>query len=168
MPRNKIAVIDTKDGKPTKLVEVGKTPHPGRGANFIDPKFGPAIMGDWPPGDDSITLIGTDPRKHPTPLGPLSAHRRVWVAARCSWKTHPKSKNLARLIRRSIPSQVLVNQLPSGISTTRQGNELIPIGGMVRHQRWPKRVVQPEYNKAGDEVWFSVWNEGSGISNCCG
>ena len=21
-----------------------------------------------------------------------------------------------------------------------------------------KRVVQPEYNKAGDEVWFSVWN----------
>jgi nitrite reductase (NO-forming)/hydroxylamine reductase len=22
----------------------------------------------------------------------------------------------------------------------------------------PKRVVQPEYNAAGDEVWFSVWN----------
>ena len=21
-----------------------------------------------------------------------------------------------------------------------------------------KRVVQPEFNKAGDEVWFSVWN----------
>ena len=21
-----------------------------------------------------------------------------------------------------------------------------------------KRVVQPEYNKAGDEVWFSVWS----------
>ena len=31
------------------------------------------------------------------------------------------------------------------------------------HREWadlgegPKRV-QPEYNKAGDEVWFSVWN----------
>ena len=22
----------------------------------------------------------------------------------------------------------------------------------------PRRVVQPEYNRAGDEVWFSVWN----------
>ena len=22
----------------------------------------------------------------------------------------------------------------------------------------PKRVVQPEYNKAGDEAWFSVWS----------
>ncbi|MFP5325407.1 MAG: cytochrome D1 domain-containing protein, partial [Gammaproteobacteria bacterium] len=21
-----------------------------------------------------------------------------------------------------------------------------------------KRVVQPEYNKAGDEVWFAVWS----------
>ena len=26
------------------------------------------------------------------------------------------------------------------------------------HGEGPKRVVQPEYNKAGDEVWFSVWN----------
>ena len=22
----------------------------------------------------------------------------------------------------------------------------------------PKRVVQPEFNRPGDEVWFSVWN----------
>ena len=22
----------------------------------------------------------------------------------------------------------------------------------------PKRVVQPEYNRAGDEIWFSVWS----------
>jgi hypothetical protein len=52
-----------------------------------------------------------------------------------------------------------------------------PVGGRVRHQEprqtlckvlpiaeWAglgegaKRVVQPEYNKAGDEVWFSVWS----------
>ena len=29
---------------------------------------------------------------------------------------------------------------------------------MGRHQEGASRVVQPEYNKAGDEVWFSVWN----------
>ena len=29
---------------------------------------------------------------------------------------------------------------------------------MVRHQRGVRRVVQGEYNKQGDEVWFSVWN----------
>jgi nitrite reductase (NO-forming)/hydroxylamine reductase len=38
---NKIAVIDTKEGKLAALVDVGKIPHPGRGANFIHPKFGP-------------------------------------------------------------------------------------------------------------------------------
>ncbi len=37
---NKIAVVDTKEGKLAGLVDVGKIPHPGRGANFVDPKFG--------------------------------------------------------------------------------------------------------------------------------
>src|SRR5690606_24636348 len=36
---NKIAAIDAKEGKLAGLVDVGKTPHPGRGANFIHPKF---------------------------------------------------------------------------------------------------------------------------------
>ena len=36
---NKIAVVDAKEDK---LVEAGgcKIPHPGRGANFVHPKFG--------------------------------------------------------------------------------------------------------------------------------
>jgi nitrite reductase (NO-forming)/hydroxylamine reductase len=34
-------VVDTKEGKLAALIEVGKIPHPGRGANFIHPKFGP-------------------------------------------------------------------------------------------------------------------------------
>jgi hypothetical protein len=39
-----------------------------------------------------------------------------------------------------------------------KGYELIPIGDWSGIKDGPKRVVQPEYNKAGDEVWFSVWN----------
>src|SRR5512134_1979918 len=38
---NKIAVVDTKIGKLAALVDVDKIPHPGRGANFVHPKFGP-------------------------------------------------------------------------------------------------------------------------------
>ena len=38
---NKIAVVDTKEDKLAALVDVGKTPHPGRGANFTHPKYGP-------------------------------------------------------------------------------------------------------------------------------
>jgi nitrite reductase (NO-forming)/hydroxylamine reductase len=35
---DKIAVIDTKEGKLAAVVAVGKTPHPGRGANFVHPE----------------------------------------------------------------------------------------------------------------------------------
>ena len=61
--RNKIAVVDTKEDKLAALDDVGKVPHPGRGANFVHPKFGPV----WAPshlGDETISLIGTDPKKH--------------------------------------------------------------------------------------------------------
>ncbi len=40
--RNKVAVVDTEDGELEALVETGgTTPHPGRGANFVHPEFGP-------------------------------------------------------------------------------------------------------------------------------
>ena len=60
---NKIGVIDAKDGKLQALVDVGKIPHPGRGANFIHPKFGP-VWATGHLGDEKIALIGTDPEKH--------------------------------------------------------------------------------------------------------
>ena len=34
----------------------------------------------------------------------------------------------------------------------------MPIGEWSGICEGPRRVVQGEYNKAGDEVWFSVWN----------
>jgi nitrite reductase (NO-forming)/hydroxylamine reductase len=60
---DKIAVIDTKEGKLAASISVGKTPHPGRGANFIHPKFGP-VWSTSHLGDETISLIGTDPVKH--------------------------------------------------------------------------------------------------------
>ena len=39
-----------------------------------------------------------------------------------------------------------------------KGFEVLPIAEWAQLGEGPKRVVQPEYNKAGDEVWFSVWS----------
>ena len=36
--------------------------------------------------------------------------------------------------------------------------EVLPIAEWAGLGEGAKRVVQPEYNKAGDEVWFSVWS----------
>ncbi|MDH3644954.1 MAG: nitrite reductase, partial [Gammaproteobacteria bacterium] len=38
------------------------------------------------------------------------------------------------------------------------GYQVLPIAEWAELGDGPKRVVQPEYNKAGDEVWFSVWS----------
>ncbi|HEX7218962.1 MAG TPA: cytochrome D1 domain-containing protein, partial [Burkholderiales bacterium] len=35
---------------------------------------------------------------------------------------------------------------------------VLPIAEWAGVGEGAKRVVQPEYNKAGDEVWFSVWS----------
>lgn len=39
-----------------------------------------------------------------------------------------------------------------------KGYEVLPIAKWADLGKGPKRVVQPEYNVKGDEVWFSVWN----------
>ena len=154
---NKIAVIDTKEGKLEKLVEVGKTPHPGRGANFIDPKFGP-VWATGHLGDDTIALIGTDPKKHPDNAWKVVRSLKGLGGGSLFLKTHPKSKNL--WVDTTLNPEAAVSQSVAvwDINNLEKGNELIPIGEWSGIKDGPKRIVQPEYNKAGDEVWFSVWN----------
>ncbi len=90
---DKIAVVDSREGKLTALVDAEKIPHPGRGANFIDPEFGP-VWATSALGNENITVIGTDPEGHPD---------QAWKAVRILKgqgggslfvKTHPNSSNL--------------------------------------------------------------------------
>jgi len=154
---NKIAVIDTKEGKLEKLVEVGKTPHPGRGANFIDPKFGP-VWATGHLGDETISLIGTDPKKHPDQAWKVVRTLKGLGGGSLFLKTHPKSKNL--WVDTTLNPEANISQSVAvyDVNNLDKGYELIPIGDWSGIKEGPKRVVQPEYNKAGDEVWFSVWN----------
>ncbi|MBV2194162.1 MAG: nitrite reductase [Azonexus sp.] len=154
---NKIAVIDTKEGKLEKLVEVGKTPHPGRGANFIDPKFGP-VWATGHLGDETISLIGTDPKKYPDNAWRVVRTLKGQGGGSLFLKTHPKSKNL--WVDTTLNPEANISQSVAvyDVNNLDKGYELIPIGDWSGIKDGPKRVVQPEYNKAGDEVWFSVWN----------
>ena len=154
---NKIAVIDTKEGKLEKLVEVGKTPHPGRGANFVDPKFGP-VWATGHLGDETISLIGTDPRMHPGNAWKVVRTLKGLGGGSLFLKTHPKSKNL--WVDTTLNPDPAVSQSVAvfDVNNLDKGHELIPVGEWSGIKAGPRRIVQPEYNKAGDEVWFSVWN----------
>ena len=60
---NTVAVIDALEGNLEALVDTPAVPHPGRGANWIDPEFGPV----WTTshlGEGSLIAIGTDPEGH--------------------------------------------------------------------------------------------------------
>jgi len=157
---DKIAVIDTKDDKLTAVVSVGKTPHPGRGANFVHPKFGP-VWATGHLGDETVSLIGTDPKKHPQQAWKVVQTLKAAGGGQLFLKTHPKSKNL--WVDAPLNPDPAISQSIAvfDINNLDKGFDLLPIGEWAGVKPGAKRVVQPEYNKAGDEVWFSVWSGAS-------
>jgi nitrite reductase (NO-forming)/hydroxylamine reductase len=154
---NKIAVVDTKDNKLVALIDVGKTPHPGRGANFVDPKYGP-VWATGHLGDESVSLIGTDPEKHKASAWKVVRSLKGQGGGSLFIKTHPKSKNLWVDTPLNPDAKVSQSVAVYDINNLDKGFEVLPIAEWAGLGEGAKRVVQPEYNKAGDEVWFSVWS----------
>jgi len=154
---NKIAVIDAKDNKLVKLVDVGKIPHPGRGANFVDPKYGPVwATGDL--GDDGVAVIGTDPVKHKGNAWKVVRMLKSQGGGSLFIKTHPKSHHLYVDNALNPDAKVSTTVAVYDIRNIDKGFTVLPIAEWSGIKDGPRRVVQPEYNKAGNEVWFSVWN----------
>jgi nitrite reductase (NO-forming)/hydroxylamine reductase len=154
---DKIAVVDSKEQKLTALIDVDKIPHPGRGANFVDPKFGP-VWATSALGNEKITLIGTDPVKHKDSAWKVVRVLQGQGGGSLFVKTHPKSKHL--WVDTPLNPDPKIAQSVAVFDTTNleAGYKVLPIAEWANLGEGPKRIVQPEYNAAGDEVWFSVWN----------
>jgi len=154
---HKIAVVDIKDGKLAATIDVDKVPHPGRGANFIDPKFGP-VWATSHLGADTITVIGTDPVKHKQHAWKVVRAIKGHGAGSLFIKSHPKSRNL--WVDAPLNPDARINQSVGvlDINNLEKGVTVLPIAEWADLGEGAKRVVHPEYNKAGDEVWFAVWN----------
>ena len=155
---NKIGVVDTKEDKLAALIDVGKIPHPGRGANFVHPKFGP-VWATSHLGDETVSLIGTDPKKHKENAWKVVQTIKAQGGGSLFIKTHPKSKNLWVDTPLNPEAKVSQSIAVFDINNLEKGFEVLPIGEWAGiKDDGAKRIVQPEYNKAGDEVWFSVWS----------
>ncbi|MBV7378896.1 nitrite reductase [Maritimibacter dapengensis] len=160
--RNKLVVIDTKEGKLTAITETdGLTPHPGRGANFVHPDFGP-VWATSHLGDESVALIGTDPEGHADNAWKIVDTFYALGGGSLFIKTHPESDNLyvdAPLNPDAETSaSVAVFKISELSADADPEYTTLPIGEWAGIADGQPRVVQPEFNKAGDEVWFSVWN----------
>ncbi|ENO83228.1 nitrite reductase (NO-forming) [Thauera sp. 27] len=160
---NKVAAVDTKDGKLAALVDTAKIPHPGRGANFVHPQFGP-VWATGHLGDDVVSLISTahDDKK----FAKFKEHNWKVVqelkmpgAGNLFVKTHPKSKNLwadaPMNPEREIAESVYVYDL-TDLSKEPKRLDVAKDSGLPESKAI-RRATHPEYNEAGDEVWISLW-----------
>lgn len=155
---NKIAVIDAKEDKLVKLVDVSKIPHPGRGANFRHPQFGP-VWATGHLGDEAISLIGTDPVRFKAHAFTEVAQLKGQGGGSLFIKTHPRSTNLYVDTALNPDPKVSQSVAVFDIRNLAAGFKVLPIADWADlKDDGAKRVVQPEFNKAGDEVWFSVWS----------
>ncbi|HND40035.1 MAG TPA: cytochrome D1 domain-containing protein [Accumulibacter sp.] len=158
---NKVAVVDTKEGKLAALVDTAKIPHPGRGANFVHPKFGP-VWATSHLGADVISIIGTDPGRNPQHAWKVVQEIKNHGANSLFVKTHPKSKNLW--------ADAPLNPDPkmAGSVTVYNIDELgsadpkpqvidLAAAADLGKTKGIQRVVHGEYSEKGDEIWFSVW-----------
>jgi nitrite reductase (NO-forming)/hydroxylamine reductase len=154
---NKIAVVDSKEDKLAALVDVGRIPHPGRGANFVDPKHGP-VWATGHLGDETIALIGTDPAKHSKSAWKVVRSLKAQGGGNLFIKTHPKSSNLWVDTPLNPDPKIAQSVAVFDIKNLDKPFVVLPIGDWAGVGEGAKRITQPEYNKAGDEVWFSVWS----------
>jgi nitrite reductase (NO-forming)/hydroxylamine reductase len=153
---NKIAVVDTQVGKLVKLIDVDKIPHPGRGANFVHPKYGP-VWATGHLGSEKIALIGTD-EHHKESVWKVVQYLEGQGGGNLFIKTHPKSTNLWVDTPLNPDPKIAQSIAVFDIRNLDKPAVILPIAEWAGLGEGAKRVVQPEYNKAGDEVWFAVWS----------
>jgi nitrite reductase (NO-forming)/hydroxylamine reductase len=159
--RNRIAIVDTKEGKLVAVIESGgKTPHPGRGANIMHPKYGPVWVTSHL-GDEIVSFIGTDPEGHPDQAWKVVQTVEGQGGGSLFVKSHPKSGHLyvdtPLNPEAELSSSVAVFKI-ADLANDSPEYTVLPIGEWSGIAEGQRRVVQGEYNLAGDEVWFSVWN----------
>jgi len=154
---NKIAVIDSKERKLVALTDVTKIPHPGRGANLNDPKYGPVWVTSAL-GNANVTFLGTDPEGHPDSAWKVVRTLEGQGGGSLFVKSHPKSSNLWVDAPLNPDTSISQSIAVYDVNNLEAGFEVLPIAEWADLGEGAKRVVQPEYNMDGTEVWFSVWS----------
>ena len=154
---NKVAVVDSRERRLEAMIDVAEIPHPGRGANFRDPEYGP-VWATSALGNANVTFIATDPAGHPEHAWKVVRVLQGQGGGSLFVKTHPESSNL--WVDTPLNPDETVSQSVAVFDTNDldAGYEVLPIAEWAGLGEGPKRVVHPEYSADGREVWFSVWN----------
>jgi nitrite reductase (NO-forming)/hydroxylamine reductase len=159
--RGKVVVIDTKESKLVAITETGgQTPHPGRGANLMHPKYGP-VWATSHLGDETVALIGTDPVGHPDQAWKVVQTLESLGGGSLFVKSHPTSGHLYVDAPLNPDAEISASIAVFKVADMTQDEPeytVLPIGEWAGIAEGQPRVVQGEFNQEGTEIWFSVWN----------
>jgi len=145
---NKIVVIDVPNKKLVKIIETGKTPHPGRGTNIKNNLGNLWVTSHL--GENKLSFIKTNPGE-----GQWTVVKEVEASGNGGGalfvKSHPKSKHL--WVDRTLNPNAELNSSVDvfDIKTLELKANLKAPEGV------DGRAVHFEYNKKGDEVWVSYF-----------
>ncbi len=146
---NKIVIIDVPNRKLVDIVETGIKPHPGRGTN-ITLANGDKVWITSHLGENKIVGIKTNPGEGQWTVvtevkAPGAGGGALFV------KSHPKSKHL--WVDRTLSTDAALNSAVDVFDTRTMKH----IKTITMPEGVNGRMVHMEYNKAGDEVWISVF-----------
>ncbi|WP_350332931.1 cytochrome D1 domain-containing protein [Coralliovum pocilloporae] len=152
---NQMVVVDAKTRKHEATIDVGKLPHPGPGANWIDPKCGP-VGGTTHLGEGTVTVWGNDPAGHPDQAWKV-CYTVETDGPGLFIRTHPKSKYVwADQTKHPEPE---VQQSIQVIS--KETGEIVKTMQLTDKEGYA--VVHSEFNADGTEVWVSIWNRSTSL-----
>jgi nitrite reductase (NO-forming) / hydroxylamine reductase len=147
--RNRMAVIDVQEQKLVTTFETGTLPHPGRGANWEDPEYG-WVNATVHIGEPLLSVYGADPENHAEHAWQVVRRVPLESSGSLFLKTHPESP--------WVWADMTMSNDPA---MTRRVCVYSKEQGQI-HRCWDVSdhgaVVHFEYNRAGDEVWVSVWD----------
>jgi nitrite reductase (NO-forming)/hydroxylamine reductase len=150
-----MVIIDSKTRKLEAMIEVDKKPHPGPGANWNDDKCGP-VSGTTHLGVGKVSVWGNDPKGH---------KKQAWKICYTVdtdgpgvfLRTHPKS-DYVWIDQTKHPEPSVQQSIKILDKKTRKIVKTIQLTTKKGYA-----AVHFEFNKAGDEVWVSIWNRSDSL-----
>ncbi|MGD2071465.1 MAG: cytochrome D1 domain-containing protein [Gemmatimonadota bacterium] len=147
--RNSMAVVDLETQELVTTFETGVKPHPGRGANWQDPEYG-WVNATPHLGEGLLAVYGADPENHPEYAWRVVREIPVDGTGSLFVKTHPESE--------WVWVDTPLNNEPEDTRRicvySKERAEIDRCWQAADHGA----AVHFEYNRAGDEVWVSIWD----------
>lgn len=149
---NKLMVIDAQDRSLAAEVTAGEIPHPGRGANWVHPEYGP-VWATGNLGSQEMTVMAVDPEGHADIAWDVVARVEVPFTGNLFIKTHENSPWVIYDHPMS-PSTVGSVTLCAIDKVELEVDRCWEVPGA---EELGARMVHIEFNRDGTEFWVSAW-----------